>query len=39
MSIVAARSEAEIEAEFDSLLSLCHAIRAGASPDADYGAR
>jgi HPt (histidine-containing phosphotransfer) domain-containing protein len=39
MSIVAARGEAEIEAELDALLALCNAIRAGASPDADYGAR
>jgi len=39
MSIVAARGEAEIEAELDALLTLCTAIRAGASPDADFGAR
>lgn len=39
MSILQARSSNEIESELDSLLSLCNAIRAGASPDADSGAR
>lgn len=39
MSIMQAHSPAVIEAELEALLSLCHAIRAGASPDADFGAR
>lgn len=39
MSIVERRAETEIEAALRSLLSLCTAIRAGASPDAQFSAR
>lgn len=39
MSIVAAQCEAVIERELEALIALCDAIRAGASPDAELGAR